>query len=261
VAIRVVKETKIHLEALDGTKLVGRLWQGPRRHKRLWVLAPGFAKHGGSPGIRVVMHLLLPYGDVLCMDLRGTGESEGRYGFGAFEHLDLQAAWDWSKAKWKNKRVIGFSMGGYIAIRFAALRPKGLEAVHCVSGPTKLEDVLLTGGPLTQIFQYILSPHNIDKRLRSGVNPLFHWDWPLRRKPNAADLAPQLQVPSHFLVGGFDWLVFPFLTRRIYDAAPGPKSWTRIPWGYHAEYMADFQREKFMAWLKVTMAGKAARKK
>ena len=251
-ALRHVKETKIHLVARDGTKLVGRLFRGRRRHARLWILAPGFSKHGGSPGIRVAAHALLPYGDVLCMDMRGTGESGGAYGFGAYEHLDLEAAWAWSKA-WKKRRVIGFSMGGYVAIRFAATQPKGLEAVHCVSGPSKLEHVLLTGGPVTQCIQYALSPHRVAQRLSSGVNPFFHWDWPLRPKPDAHDLAPRLKVPAHFLTGTFDWLVFPFLTRRIYKAAPEPKTLTSIPWGYHAEYMSMFDRDKFDAWLQKTV--------
>lgn len=251
-ALRVVKESKIHLRTSDGVRIQGRLFQGPRRHQRLWILAPGFAKHGGSPGILLAVHALLPYGDVLCVDFRGTGGSEGRYGFGAFEHLDLQAAWDWSKA-WKKRRVIGFSMGGYIAIRFAATRPRGLEAVHCVSGPSKLEHVLLTGGPLTQCLQYALSPHRIAARLSSGVRPVFKWDWPLRPKPDAAYVAPHLKTPSHYLTGTFDWLVFPFLTRRIYRASPQPKTLTSIPWGYHAEYMAMFDRDKFDLWLKETV--------
>jgi pimeloyl-ACP methyl ester carboxylesterase len=254
VALRVVKETKIQLKAADGTPLCARLWQGPRRQGRVWVLAPGFAKHSNSPGIRVAVHCLLAHGDVLALDFRGTGESGGRYGFGAFEQMDLQAAWAWVAKRWKHKRVIGFSMGGYNAVRFAAGRPRGLEAVHVVSGPSKFEHVLLTAGPMAQCVQYLCSPHRIARRLASGVNPLFRWGWPLHPKPDAAHLARQIQAPAHFLVGSFDWLVFPFLTRRIYDGVPGTKTWTRIPWGYHAEYMAMFDRDKFEQWLKDTTA-------
>jgi pimeloyl-ACP methyl ester carboxylesterase len=252
-ALRVVTETELLLCAADGTRLFARLWRGKRSQARVWIVSPGFAKHSGSPGIRKAVHILLQSGDVLAVDHRGTGHSEGRYGFGAFEYLDVQAALDWARPKWKKKRLIGFSMGGYNVTRVAALRPKGLEAINVVSGPTKIEDVVMTLGPLTQILQFLLSPHRIAARLASGVNPFFRWDWPFRRKPSAADLAPRLTVPSHYLTGSFDWLVFPFLTRRIYRAAPQPKSLDSITWGYHAESMAVFDPEEFAAWVQRTL--------
>ena len=252
-ALRVVKERGIFLIAADGTKIFARLWQGQRKHQRVWIVSPGFAKHSDSPGIRIAVHILLESGDVLSVDHRGTGQSGGRYAFGAFEYLDLQAALDWARPKWKKKRLIGFSLGGYNVARFASMRPRGLEAVNVVSGPTKVEDVALTLGPLTQIVQYLLSPHRIAKRLASGVDPLFRWDWPFRAKPSAADTAPWMKVPSHYLTGTFDWLVFPFLTRRIYRAAPQPKTLTSIAWGYHAEYMAVFDPDKFKDWVQMSL--------
>lgn len=234
------------LSAADGTRLSLALYQGGPPKARVLVVAPGFAQRSGIKPMRFIAGMLTPTTDVLLLDFRGTGDSQGRYHFGAEEQQDLQAALAWAAPRWKGVDVMGISLGGYIAVRAAAEGPIKPRRLLLVSPPTRVDDVLWSGGVFTHPLALIWAPRfNLEHH---EVDPFFRWGSVLAPKPSADKLAADLSMPAHFLVGGKDSLVYTKLSRRIFDAVPGPKTWDEWPKGGHAEQMALVDPPAFLAW-------------
>lgn len=125
--------------AADGVRLGGvRLAATPGADRRLAiVVGHGFTGSTARPGVRRVMTALSVYGDVIGVDFRGHGRSAGRSSMGDREVLDVDAAVRWaSAAGYRAVATVGFSMGGAVVVRHAALYG-GVAAVVAVSAPSR----------------------------------------------------------------------------------------------------------------------------
>ncbi len=245
----------IGLKSDDGIDISFRLRpaaEGGRRD-RLIVISPGYVQHSGTSNMLLLAGDCASLGDCACLDYRGNGLSGGKYTFGAEEYRDLEALLLWGRPRYAELAVLGFSLGAYTALREAARRPDLVDRLILVSCPTRLEEIVSSGGaflnPLALMFQrgYRIKPEK-DLSYRSG--PIFGGD-----KPDAADLAPALKVKPEFLTGGKDALVFPRLSRRVFMASPHGSGWSFWPNGYHAERMYLQEPEAFMAWLQKALDG------
>jgi pimeloyl-ACP methyl ester carboxylesterase len=86
------------------------------------VLAPGFSGSTQRPDVLRVARALARHATVLCVDLRGHGQSGGRSTLGNLEVLDVDAAVAELRRRGFDQVVTcGFSMGGASVIRHAAL--------------------------------------------------------------------------------------------------------------------------------------------
>lgn len=250
---RGVERKPVRVRTADGLDLTFWWWDQQAVRSRLIIVAPGFAQHHGTRIMKHVARELWGKADVLGVDFRGMAGNPGRYGFGYAEHLDLQAAFAWARRmRYRSVELLGFSMGAYIALRAVAQDPGPVRRLWFVSGPTRLEDIVLTGGPLRQVWAVISHWSRIKVRVWAGSQWFFRWDWPLRPKPDAVEFAARVRIPVHFLVGHFDQLVLPALTRRVHAAVRGKKSLTEFPGGQHAEYMALEEKGAFLAWMERT---------
>jgi pimeloyl-ACP methyl ester carboxylesterase len=191
---------------------------------------------------------LTSHGDVVCLDFRGVGKSEGRYTFGAEEYLDLEPILRWGRENYGKVVLLGLSLGSYHSLRAAHAWPELVDKLLLVSCPSSLEDVLRTLGPLRQGWAIATDLKALRKRLSIEFNLFFRWGNPFSSKPNAARLAPSLRVPSAFLVGGRDRLVVKSLSRKVFEGTVAPKTWDEIPEGNHAEFLYVEQPEKFKGW-------------
>jgi pimeloyl-ACP methyl ester carboxylesterase len=235
----------------DGVLIAANYFQSKKRNaSRLVILAPGFAKTKDGYPMKEICQDLIRYGDVLCLDFRGVGKSEGRYTFGANEYKDLKPFLEWGKKNYRQNVLVGLSLGAYHAFRAAHAWPELVNQVLLVSCPSQLEDVLTTLGPLRQGWAIVSDGKALRKRLTIQANPFFRWGNPFSSKPKAEWLAPGLRVPVSFLVGGKDRLVLKSLSRKIYDQVPNRKSWTEVAGGNHAEFLYIENRAAFMSWLK-----------
>jgi pimeloyl-ACP methyl ester carboxylesterase len=235
--------------SLDGLALRARLWTGKRQRRALTVVSPGFAQHHGNRVFQRVAAMILARRDVLGVDYRGMAGQPGRYTFGAREQQDLIPLLDWACRRYADVELLGFSMGAIIALRALAEHPAKVRRLYFVSGPTSLEGVLLSGGPLLQSLNLLSHPSQLALRASAQTQPWCRYGWPLFPKPRGRDLAARLAVPVSFLVGGRDWLVLPRLTRALHDAVTVRRQWTEFPDGQHAEYMAVLQPKAFLAWM------------
>ncbi|MER6674437.1 alpha/beta fold hydrolase [Streptomyces sp. NPDC000983] len=111
-----------------------------------FVIAHGFTGDADKPHVRRVAEAFAQYGSVITFSFRGHGRSGGRSTVGDREVLDLAAAVAWARELGHTRVVtVGFSMGGSVVLRHAALhRPEHAgrteartDAVVSVSAPAR----------------------------------------------------------------------------------------------------------------------------
>lgn len=101
------------------------------------ILVHGFTGNWRNVTTRRIATRLSRVGGVIAIDLRGHGRSGGLSTVGAREVLDVDAAVRHARhLGYERVALVGFSMGGMIVIRHAAL-VGGVEAVVSVSAPSR----------------------------------------------------------------------------------------------------------------------------
>lgn len=105
------------------------------------VVAHGFTGSAGRPAVRRAVQAFRAHANVVSFSFRGHGGSGGRTTVGDREVLDLSAAVRWARGLGHARVVtVGFSMGGSVVLRHAALeRGTGArtDAVAAVSAPAR----------------------------------------------------------------------------------------------------------------------------
>lgn len=102
-----------------------------------FILAHGFTCSWRQPALRRIAGALNAHGGVVALDFRGHGRSGGHTTVGDREVLDLGAVADAARRRgYEHVVVAGFSMGGAVAVRYAALHG-GADAVVSVSAPAR----------------------------------------------------------------------------------------------------------------------------
>ncbi|CAM5448479.1 alpha/beta hydrolase family protein [Streptomyces abikoensis] len=95
------------------------------------VLAHGFTGALDRPGLRRAARVFAQRAAVITFSFRGHGGSGGRSSVGDREVLDLAAAVRWARSLGHERvATVGFSMGGSVALRHAALYGRERPAEH-----------------------------------------------------------------------------------------------------------------------------------
>lgn len=201
-----------------------------------FVLAHGFTCSWRQPTLRRIAGVLNRYGGVIGLDFRGHGRSGGHSTVGDREILDIDAAVAAARRRgYERVAVTGFSMGGAVAVRHAALR-SGVDAVVSVSAPARwyYRDTV----PMRRVHWAIeRRVGRLAVRMARGTRIAPKgWD-PVPEAPHevAGQIAP---VPLLVVHGDAD----PFLplehAQQLYAAAREPKElWVEPGFG-HAEVAA-----------------------
>lgn len=123
------------LHAMDGVRIdAGHL---PGSRDLCLVLAHGFTGAWRRPTTRRIATVLNHVGGVIAIDFRGHGRSGGRSTVGDREILDIDAAVRHARhLGYRRVGLVGFSMGGAVVVRHAALHG-GVDAVVAVSAPAR----------------------------------------------------------------------------------------------------------------------------
>ncbi|MEV4948216.1 alpha/beta hydrolase [Streptomyces sp. NPDC053755] len=109
------------------------------------VVAHGFTGSVDRPAVRRASRVLAERAAVVTFSFRGHGRSGGRSTVGDREVLDLSAAVRWARALGHTRVVtVGFSMGGSVVLRHAALERKEEEGAPGEGVPTATSGA---GGP------------------------------------------------------------------------------------------------------------------
>lgn len=187
-----------------------------RRHESLAMLATSIADQGRS---------------VAVVDLRGHGDSGGRFGFNRNEYLDVEAVVrDLEQHRGKLRlAVIGLSLGGAVATTFAARTSFdvcGLVLISAVANFGKIHPRL--------------NPFELPRHLAFGQ--AFRWprfDWGFLRSPKlvAASEIREVTCPTCLIHVVDDWLIHHDHSRELQSAHPGQCDLhlIELPCGYHAD--------------------------
>lgn len=228
----------------------------------MFVVAHGFTGDATRPHVRRVAETFARYGAVVTFSFRGHGASGGRSTVGDLEVLDLAAAVAWARGMGHERVItVGFSMGGSVVLRHAALygkhRPQdgfggprrtqpadaeaaasaATDAVVSVSSPARW--YYRGTAPMRRLHWLVTRPTG---RLvgRYGFRVrIHHRDWdpvPLSPAESAALIAP---VPLLVVHGDRDGY-FPLDHPRMLAAAAGGDAelWVEQGMG-HAENASD----------------------
>jgi pimeloyl-ACP methyl ester carboxylesterase len=197
------------------------------------VLVHGFTGDRLRPTTRRIAAVLNRVGGVIAIDLRGHGRSGGRSTVGDREVLDVDAAVRHARHLGYERVVpVGFSMGGMIVVRHAALHG-GVDAVVSVSAPARWR--YRDTKPMRRA-HWVIERRTGRLVARIGRRTrIVSTGW--ARDPEAPYEVAGRIAPTPFLVVHGD--ADPFLPvehgRQLYDAAGEPRELWIEPGFGHAE--------------------------
>ncbi|OIK05655.1 alpha/beta hydrolase [Streptomyces monashensis] len=204
----------------------------------MFVIAHGFTGDVDRPHVRRVAGVLARYGAVLTFSFRGHGRSGGRSTVGDKEVLDLAAAVDRARSLGHARvATVGFSMGGSVVLRHAALYPRTVDAVVSVSAPARW--YYRGTAPMRRLHWLVTRPEG---RLvgRYGLRTrIHHRDWdpvPLSPAESVPLIAPTPLLVVHGDQDGYFPLDHPRMLAEA--AADHGELWVEHGMG-HAEHAAD----------------------
>ncbi|MFJ3304408.1 alpha/beta hydrolase [Streptomyces sp. NPDC086549] len=208
----------------------------PPSRDLVFVVAHGFTGDVDRPHVRRVAAALARHGAVVTFSFRGHGASGGRSTVGDREVLDLAAAVGWARGLGHERVVtVGFSMGGSVVLRHAALH-RGVDAVVSVSAPARW----YYRGTASMRRLHWLVTRPVGRLVgRYGLRTrIHHRDWdpvPLSPVQSVPEIAP---VPLLVVHGDRDGY-FPLDHPRMLAAAAGDHGelWLEPGMG-HAEHAA-----------------------
>ncbi|MEU9442328.1 alpha/beta fold hydrolase [Streptomyces sp. NPDC048304] len=204
----------------------------------VFVVAHGFTGDVDRPHVRRVAGVLRAHGAVVTFSFRGHGRSGGRSTVGDKEVLDLAAAVEWARGLGHARvATVGFSMGGSVVLRHAALHPGTVDAVVSVSAPARW--YYRGTAPMRRLHWLVTRPEG---RLvgRYGLRTrIHHRDWdPVPLSP--AEAVPRIAPAPLLIVHGDRDGYFPLDHPRMLAEAAGDHGelWVEAGMG-HAENAAD----------------------
>lgn len=204
------------------------------------VVAHGFTGSVDRPAVRRAARALRRYAGVVTFSFRGHGGSGGRSTVGDREVLDLAAAVAWARELgYARVATVGFSMGGSVVLRHAALHKDSArtrtDAVAAVSAPARW--YYRGTAPMRRLHWVVTRPAG---RLvgRYGLRTRIHdraWD-PVPMSP--VEAVPLIAPVPLLIVHGDRDPYFPVDHPRMLAGAGPSELWLERGMG-HAENAAD----------------------
>jgi pimeloyl-ACP methyl ester carboxylesterase len=215
------------------------------------VIGHGFSGALERHDIQRAAMLLARRMGVVSLSFRGHGQSEGLSTVGDREVLDLQAAVDWARSLgFRRVATLGFSMGGAVVLRHAALYG-GVESVVAVSSPARW--YYRGTAPMRRLHWVVMKPlgRAVGRLgLKTRIDPREWSEVPVPPVDAVARLAAR-EIPLLVVHGDSD-PYFPLdHPRSLHEAAGSGRSELWIEPGFgHAENSAtDALIERVGEWL------------
>lgn len=166
------------------------------------IVCHGFGGNKNIAGLVACAEALAGDYTVYTFDFRGHGYSGGRCTFTELELDDLGAVLELARSDGNQRMaVLGFSMGGIVALSYAALRGD-LDSVLVVSVPAKLEEARAPGARFLR-FLLLTAPGRAWLDHRFGVRMAQALDLPESPASLVARVAPQ---PLTIIAGSDDFI-------------------------------------------------------
>jgi pimeloyl-ACP methyl ester carboxylesterase len=222
------------------------------------VMAHGFTQSWQSPMVWNIAQRFNRTVGVVLFDFRGHGRSGGLSTLGDKEVSDLDVAVRYARELgYQRVATVGFSMGGSVVLRQAALR-RGVDAVVSVSGPGRW--YYRGTEPMRRVH------FAAERRLGRAFTRHFYatrispHGWPTPDPMPPAEAAAMISPTPLLIVHGDQDVYFPQEHgHQLYDAAKEPREFWLIPGFGHAERHTDNAlADRIAAWTAAAVAAQAA---
>lgn len=212
------------------------------------VIAHGFTMSWQRPMIWRLVQRFNRAAGVVTFDFRGHGRSGGMSTMGDKEIDDLDVAVSYARELgYQRVASVGFSMGGSVVLRHAALRG-GVDAVISVSSPGHW----FYRGTVAMRRVHLAAEKRLGRTfaryaLKTRISPD---GWPTPEPLPPAEAAPRISPTPVLIVHGDQDIYFPpDHGQQLYDAAREPKELWLIPGFGHAErHTDDALVDRLAAW-------------
>ena len=190
--------------------------------------------------------------DVYVIDMRGHGESGGRFTIGARELRDTSCVLDNIKDQYESIGMVGVSIGTMVSLQTAAAYPQ-VRSLYLVSPMTDLSELDRRWWTADAWKAFKAWDRNRGKVVRMS-NPFLE-------KVRPIELVPGLdEVSMAFVHGSEDWLIAPRHSREMYRESNSNKELVIIEGAGHADHLMyeeqDFIEEHCENWFKQTLTDK-----
>ncbi len=221
----------------DGVKISFALYPGKDPQAAL-IICPGFFQSKQTPTFQRLAEGLSTEWEVVVMDFRGHGGSSGLYTFSAQESSDLKAVLSWARPRYPKLILLGFSLGGAVAINVLSHGSAQIHGLIAVSTPSLFEEIE---------FQF-WTPEALRTGLQgwepgAGCRPGNPW---LSKERPIDRIRKVLGIPTIFVHGTKDASISFQHSQRLFEAASEPKELKIIEEGGHAEALFRDQPEQFL---------------
>lgn len=196
------------------------------------VILPGFWRTRRHDSISGLAERLASLGHtVAAVDLRGHGDSGGRFGFNRYEYRDAEVViHDLIRRRGPLRiALMGLSLGGAVAVSLAARTELDIRCLVLVSAVADFEKIR----PRLNLVEI---PHHI------AWKQAFHWprfDWSFLRSPKlvASSEIGDVTVPTCLIHVVDDWLIHHEHSEELHASHRGASELhlMHIPGGYHAD--------------------------
>lgn len=185
--------------------------------------------------------------DTLAIDVLGHGDSPGRFTWGREEWRQVTTAVRHLKADGRRVSVVGFSFGGYHAVR-AAARGAPVDRLVLVGAP--VDRNVLDRFPFGRGFWRHVPAMSRRKRRASR----FEWPYWPRATLLRDDEIGAVPCPTLVIHGTDDWLVSRRHAERYLAMLPNARL-LEIRGGFHAEYLMSSHPAELLAAIDGFLAG------
>ncbi len=216
--------------SFDGTRIHYDIHHAESRS--LVLVVPGFWRNRRHPAMLRLASLLRRSGyRSVVMDVRGHGESGGRYGFNLHEHHDVAAVIHHlaGRVPFESVTLLGLSYGGAIAISAASRHQLPLASILLISPVA--DPAMITPK---------LSPFALHRHIAFGQafrGPRLDWRSPRSSRIRALDDVGNVHVPLCMIHVKDDWLITHQHSMALNEAANPPSEMhiLELPGNYHAD--------------------------
>ena len=220
------------------------------------VIAHGFTMSWQRPMIWKLVQRFNQHAGVVTFDFRGHGRSGGLSTLGDKEIDDVDVAVRYARELgYQRVATVGFSMGGSVVLRHAALRG-GVDAVISVRGPGRW----FYRGTLAMRRVHLAAEHRLGRAFTKRVlNTRISPDgWPTPDPMPPAEAASRISPTPVLIVHGDQDIYFPpDHGQQLYDAAKEPKELWMLPGFGHAErHTDDALVDRIAAWAETASAAR-----
>jgi len=238
-----------YITAEDNTKIAYDHYTNG--HSKVIFLAHGFFNSKQAVLFKGMADDLADDYDVIALDFRGHGKSQGQFTWTAKEFLDLEAVLKLAVRQYEKVGVVGYSLGAATSL-IAAARTDYMHSLIAVSPPSEFNKIdfhFWKMGIMENIIYNIFQ----EGRFGKGVRPGSLW----LKKIRPIDIIQDIRIPIYFLYGDKDWLILPWHTKKLYEKTTSQKKIELIKDGTHAEYLyrsdAKGMIKRFKDWFAATL--------